>query len=290
MAHRPGRKRRSRDATVSALDARSRNRVRDGRRRGSDHRLHGPARVASTDCPCRGGRARHRTDVRSAQPAVRLRQDRAVDQRQGSGGERRRGTRGGGVAGRRADHATGASARSRILGARGRARLLRSHVAPLLGRRAAADRCCRRRGRDRRLVARLVGSFDLQGCVEGRGRALPHHAQGPDPRAHWRARGRRHHVAPRVPRRRAKLGLPVLLDPGRGARARLDDGCWIRGGGDQMARLGDPRRRRRPRRPADHVRDRRRAPARRVRARLAAGLRGVRPGAGRERCLGSAAA
>ena len=220
MAHRPGRKRRSRDATVSALDARSRNRVRDGRRRGSDHRLHGPARVASTDRPCRGGRARHRTDVRSAQPAVRLRQDRAVDHRQGSGGERRRGTRGGGVAGRRADHDTGASARSRVLSARGRARLLRSHVAPLLGRRAATDRCCRRRGRDRRLVARLVGSFDLQGCVEGRGRALPHHAQGPDPRAHWRARGRRHHVAPRVPRRRAELGLPVLLDPGRGARAR----------------------------------------------------------------------
>ena len=40
----------------------------------------------------------------------------------------------------------------------------------------------------------LVGSFNLQGCVGGRGRALPHHVQGPDPRARWRARGRRRHV------------------------------------------------------------------------------------------------
>ena len=65
----------------------------------------------------------------------------------------------------------------------------------------------------------------------------------------------------------------------RDAALALDfaDGRWIRGGGDRMARLGDPRRRRRPRRPADHVRDRRRAPARRVRARLAAGLRGSAP-------------
>ena len=43
------------------------------------------------------------------------------------------------IAGRRADHITDRSARSRVLGVRGRARLLGSHVALLLGRRAAAD-------------------------------------------------------------------------------------------------------------------------------------------------------
>ena len=94
-------------------------------------------------------------------------------------------------------------------------------------------------------------------------------------------------VAAGVPRRRAQLGLPLLLAPRRGAHAGRADGRRLRRRGDELPRLGAPRRRRRPGGHPDHVRPRRRAPARtstscrccratRVRRRCASGTR--RPG------------
>ena len=64
----------------------------------------------------------------------------------------------------------------------------------------------------------------------------------------------------------------------------------LRRGGRGVARLAAARGRRRPGRHADHVRHRRRAAARRARARMAAGVRGVAPGADRQRRARAAAA
>ena len=86
-----------------------------------------------------------------------------------------------------------------------------------------------------------------------------------------------HDVAARVPRRRAQLGLPVLLAPRRGAHPRRADGGRLRRRGDELAGLGGARRRRRSRGHPDHVRARRRAPARRVRAAAPQGYEGSAP-------------
>src|SRR5207248_1643275 len=58
----------------------------------------------------------------------------------------------------------------------------------------------------------------------------------------------------------------------------------------RLARLATARGRRRPGRSTDHVRARRREAARRARARLAPGLRGLAPGARRQRRVGAVAA
>ena len=228
---------------------------------------------------------------RSAQPAVRLRQDRAVDQRQGEGGERRGGARGAGAAGRRTDHDTGAPVRSRVRPCAQGERtcfVLTWHLSwepappPIDAIDATAETDAWWRawsGRstykgkwkdevERSLITLKALTYaPTGGIVAAVTTSLPEFLGGV---RNWDYRG--------------------MLAPGRGACARGTHGGWIRGGGDQMARLGDPRRRRRPGGPADHVRGRRRALARPLRAELAAGLRGVRPSAGRERCLGSAAA
>ena len=96
---------------------------------------------------------------------------------------------------------------------------------------------------------------------------------------------------PERDRRRAQLGLPLLLAPRRDADAARDaaDGLPRRGRG--VARTGCCGRSRAiPADAADHVRARRRAAARRAGARVAAGLRGVAAGAGRQRRLDAAPA
>ena len=113
--------------------------------------------------------------------------------------------------------------------------------------------------------------------------ALPDHAQGAHLRADRRHRRRRHHLAARGARRRPQLGLPLLL----AARRHLHPDALLHG---RLPRGGAAWRdwllradRRRPGRSADHVRRRRRAAAARVRARLAGRLRGLAPGARRQR-------
>ena len=88
---------------------------------------------------------------------------------------------------------------------------------------------------------------------------------------------------PEQHRRRAQLGLPLLLAARRDADAARDAERRLPRRGDGVAPVAAARRRRRSRRRPDHVRHRRRAAARRARARLAAGLRGLEAGAGRQR-------
>ena len=88
---------------------------------------------------------------------------------------------------------------------------------------------------------------------------------------------------PEAARRRAELGLPLLLAPRRDAHAARAARRRLHRRGAGVARLAAARGRRRPGRPPDHVRRRRRAAADRVRAAVAAGLRGVAAGARRQR-------
>ena len=73
-----------------------------------------------------------------------------------------------------------------------------------------ADASARGEG-DRELVAPLGEAVHLRRSVERRRDAFAHHAQGADVRADRRDRRRTHHVAARVDRQRAQLGLPLLL-------------------------------------------------------------------------------
>ncbi len=84
---------------------------------------------------------------------------------------------------------------------------------------------------------------------------------------HRRHRRRADHVAARAARRRAQLGLPLLLAPRRDLHAARAHGRRLRRRGARLARLAAARGRGRPGRPADHVRPRRRAAAHRARAR-----------------------
>ena len=115
-------------------------------------------------------------------------------------------------------------------------------------------------------------------------RALADHAQGADLRADRRHRRRADHLAARAARRRAQLGLPLLLAARRDVHAlraaaapatRDEARAWR----DWLLRAVAGR----PGAAADHVRPRRRAAADRARARLAARLRGLGAGAHRQR-------
>ena len=82
---------------------------------------------------------------------------------------------------------------------------------------------------------------------------------------------------PEEHRRRAQLGLPLLLDPRRDADALRAAHLRLPGGGARLARMDAARRRRASLAAADHVRPRRRAAAERDRAALAAGYEKSKP-------------
>ena len=178
----------------------------------------------------------------------------------------------------------------RVLDPRGRAHRIRVELAPVVGGDARADRPVRDGRADRRVVARVGRSLHLRRSLGRGGRALADHTEGADVRPDRRDRRGGDDVVAGVPRRRAQLGLPVLLAPRRGAHTGRADDRQLRRRGDELARLGGPRRRRRPRGHPDHVRARGRAPARRVRAAAPRRVRGFGAGAGRQRRLRAAAA
>ena len=104
-----------------------------------------------------------------------------------------------------------------------------------------------------------------------------------DPRGDRRDRRRPDHLAARGLRRRAQLGLPLLLAARRRAHPRVAARGRLHRGGRALARLAAARHRRRPARTADHVRRRRLAAAARARARPPARLRRLPAGPDRQR-------
>src|SRR6188472_15784 len=101
---------------------------------------------------------------------------------------------------------------------------------------------------------------------------------------------RRDDVAARGARRRAELGLPLLLAARRNPHAPRAGPRGLRRRGPRVARLAAPRNRGATGRGADHVRDRRRAAADGGRAGVAPGLRALNARADRERGVPTAPA
>src|SRR5262249_12431034 len=113
--------------------------------------------------------------------------------------------------------------------------------------------------------------------------AVADYAQGAYLRTDGRARRRADDIATGAYRRRAQLGLPLLLAARRDFHAaRLHEQRLLRGGG-RLARMGRALGGRQPRSDADHVRRRRRAPPHRVRDSVVAGQWGVASRAYRQR-------
>ena len=130
-------------------------------------------------------------------------------------------------------------------------------------------RAARLRRADRRHdrgPARVVRTLAGRRAARRHGAPQPAHAAADDPRRDRRHRRGADHVAARGLRRRAQLGLPLLLAARRGADPRVAARRRLRRGGAAVAQLAAAGRRRRPRGPADHVHRRRRPTAARARA------------------------
>ena len=251
---------------------------------GADRRLHARAGPEHRPGARRRGRERARADAHGVHRPLRLRQHRSV--------------------GALARRAPSASSRDRprcclttpvrveghdyrhtaeFTVEAGRARAVRARLVPVVRGPAAARRRVRGHRSHDRVLAGVERAIDLRRRLARCRAALAHHAEGAHLRADRRHRGRADHVAARVDRRRAQLGLPLLLAARRDVHALLADDRRLHRGGVRVPRLAAPRRGRRSRAPADHVRTCRRAAPQRVRGRLAAGLRGLDAGAGRQR-------
>ncbi len=143
--------------------------------------------------------------------------------------------------------------------------VVRGRAGPEHHRRAARGDPARRRG--------LAVGGDERRPAPRPGAPLPPDPPAADARADRWDRRRPHHLVAGGLRRRAQLGLPLLLAPGRRADpGRLHPGGLHRGGHGvaQLAAAGGGRR---PGGPPDHVRRRRRPPAPRTRARAPSGVR-----------------
>ena len=167
--------------------------------------------------------------------------------------------------------------RVRVRAAAGRACAVRADLVPVPPRPAGRDR--RRPGARRHggVLARSGLPRAAPGALSRRDPRVAARAQGADLRADRRHRRGADDVAARARRRRAQLGLPLLLAPRHHAHPAGDARGGLPRRGADLAAVAAARDRGRPRRRADHVRHRRRAPARGARARLAARLRGLAP-------------
>ena len=191
---------------------------------------------------------------------------------------------------RRCDRIRTAAAR------RGRPHAARA-AAPHDGRtvaRSAAGRGARRRAaRDGRRVAGVVpAASELPGAVARSRPPQRPGAAGADLPAHRCDRRRRDDLAARAGRRRAQLGLPLRLGPGRQLHPRSPVGRRLPGRGPPVLRL--PRGQlRRPgpgrSRPADHVRRRRGARPQRAHAAAPVGVAREQARSRRQRRLDPAA-
>ena len=136
---------------------------------------------------------------------------------------------------------------------------------------------------DHRRRARVGEPVPRRRAARRRRPPVAAHAAADDPRADRRHRGRADDLAARGLRRRAQLGLPLLLAARRRADDRVAHRRRLHRRGQVLAALAAARRGRRPRRPADHVRRRRRAAPARAHPRPPARLRGVAARADRQR-------
>jgi len=166
-----------------------------------------------------------------------------------------------------------------------RAGAVHPHLVPLASAFAGAGRSRARIARDRHLVERMVRSLYLRRGVARSGGPLAYHIEGAYLYADGRNRRGAHDFAAGTSRRRAQLGLPLLL-------ASRRDLCTVRAHDRRLHRrsaclasLAAARDRRQTVAGEHHVRRHGRAPATGARARMAARLRRLRSGAHRQRRL-----
>ena len=139
----------------------------------------------------------------------------------------------------------------------GRAGPVRAHVVPVARAGARPGRRARGAREDTdALVARLVGALALRRPPPRPRAAQPDHAEGADLRADRRDRRRADDLAARGDRRRAQLGLPLLLGARRDVHAPGAAARRLHRGGARLAGLAAARGRRPPGADADHVRRR----------------------------------
>ena len=137
--------------------------------------------------------------------------------------------------------------------------------------------------RDRRRLDVVVVALPLSGRVARAGAALAADAEGADLLSHRRHRRRADHVAARTARRRAQLGLSLLLAARCDLHAAGADACRLSRGGAGLGRLAAPQRRRHAVADPDAVRPGRRALADGVGGAVARRLRRRAAGAHRQR-------
>src|SRR5205085_5582019 len=150
---------------------------------------------------------------------------------------------------------------------------------PVASPAAAAARRGTRIPGDRGLLAPVVPEVLARRRIRTLRATLAHHAEGAYLCAHRRAGRGADDLAPGGDRRRAQLGLPLLLAARCDAHAPSADERRLLRRGARLARLADARGRRQPRADADHARACRRTAPRRADGGLAARLRELAPGA-----------
>ena len=134
---------------------------------------------------------------------------------------------------------------------------VRAHVVPI-ARGAADSRSMQRRRSPRPSSSGATGSAVARTrATTQAGAHLADRAQGAHVRADRRDRRRSDDVAARADRRRAQLGLPLLLAARRDVHALRADERRVQRRGARVARLAAARRRRRSREDADPLRRRR---------------------------------
>ena len=244
---------------------RARDDVHDQRGRGHAHRPDAAQRRPGRPDPQAQGRPRHRADAARVADPARLRPGQALgeadDDRRRAGHHRHRRPRPAGAARTAAAGGQGRLAQRRVRGRRGRRAGLLDDLVPVV-RRADRPRHAARPDRGQRRGGRGLG-----GPVQHHPRAAPRRraalaadAAPDDRRGHRRHRRRAHHLAARGLRRRAQLGLPLLLAARRRPHPRLAGRGRLHRGGRPLAGLAAAHHRRRPRPDAGPVR-RRRLPA-----------------------------
>ena len=230
----------------------------------------------------RRGAARHRGDDDEAGDPLRLRQccpmGAACRPRHAGDG----GARHAGAAHARRNPRRGPEDSGRLRGQGRRSGAVSVELPGIAPSAGGADRCRDGSAGNRYLVAAMVESMPRPGSLARGGAALVDHTEGADLPAHRRHRRRGDDIAARAGRRRAQLGLPLLLAARCHLHARRTDLGGLYGRGIGLARMVAAHGGRLASRLADAVQRDRRTTADRTRTAVAARLRRRRAGAHRQ--------